>query len=494
MTQHRIWQVPLLLAVTGATLLSSCKKTEDAVKPTPTPVSTSAVTDQDVNKWILDSMQTYYYWTDKIPANPDKTLKPTAFFNSLLYKWDKNTRPDGDRNSLIDESVDNLIGELNGQTKSIGMRFTLLRRSAGSNNVVALVEYVFPGSPAAVAGMRRGDIYYKLNGQTITIDNYRTLLGSSTTTFAYTVANLTTSGLVDGTTVKTATAVDFQENPVGLDTVYTIGAKKIGYFFYTNFIPRPNGNSTASARTYDQQVEQVFGRFKQQGVNELVLDLRYNTGGDGQSAVTLASLITKANTNQVFFSQDYNKYLTAAFTQQYGANFGKNYFQPKANNIGANLQRVFVLTSGNTASASELVINGLKPFMNVVLVGDTTYGKNVGSITIYDKRKPRVINYGLQPIITKVYNSLGQSDYTAGFAPNVVFDEFRYLPFGALGDIKNESLLNEAIYQATGTRTVRLAARPSTANLIGRPLVESGTTLGGKGYMLDLTSIIKTRK
>lgn len=488
MTQYRIWRPMLLLMVISAVFVTSCKKSTDPVTPATTTGGTP--TNLDINNWILDSMQTYYYWADKIPANPNKSLAPTDFFNSLLYTYNKTTRPDGDRNSWIDASVDNLIGQLNGQTKSIGMKFGLSLRASGSKDVIVIVEYVFPGSPADQAGMRRGDLYYKLNGQTITTDNYQSLLFGNTNTFAYTVTNLTANGLVDGTTVKTATAIDYQENPVGLDTVYTVGSKKIGYFFYTNFIPGPNGSTT---RAYDQQIEQVFGRFKQKGINELILDLRYNTGGDGQSAVTLASLITKANPNQVFFSQDYNKTITAALTQAYGSNFGKNYFKAEANNVGANLSRVFVLTSGNTASASELVINGLKPFMNVVLVGDTTYGKNVGSITIYDKRNPRVINYGLQPIITKVYNALGQSDYTAGFAPNVLFDEFRYLPFGQLGDTKNESLLATTIAQITAGG--RQAAFTSTDRLVG-PLIDNSLNkqFGNQGYMLDVTSLIKPIK
>ncbi|MEZ4903896.1 MAG: S41 family peptidase [Spirosomataceae bacterium] len=138
--------------------------------------------------------------------------------------------------------------------------------------------------------------------------------------------------------------------------------------------------------------------------------------------------------------------------KQYGANFGVDFFANQSENIGANLQRVYVLTSSRTASASELVINALKPFMEVVIIGDVTVGKNVGSIVIKDSKKR--FAEGIMPIVLKTFNSAGQSDYTAGFKPNVQIKEDLSQPFYAFGDLR-EPLLSEAFFQITGARTLR---------------------------------------
>jgi hypothetical protein len=118
-------------------------------------------------------------------------------------------------------------------------------------------------------------------------------------------------------------------------------------------------------------------------------------------------------------------------------------FTGQANNIGIQLQRVFILTSHNTASASELIINNLKPYMEVILIGENTYGKNVGSHTITDSEKK--YPYGLQPITFKILNSAGQSDYgtAAGFTPqHLVMDTL--LPYYQFGD-PNETYLKTAL-------------------------------------------------
>ena len=110
--------------------------------------------------------------------------------------------------------------------------------------------------------------------------------------------------------------------------------------------------------------------------------------------------------------------------------------------------KVYVLTSGRTASASELLINGLKPYMEVFIIGDTTVGKNVGSISLYEPDDPKN-TWGMQPIITKSYNSLNQSNYSDGFVPDV-FNKDNALELFPLGDAQ-ETLLSIAIAEITGT-------------------------------------------
>lgn len=429
------------LLLTGfALFLTSCKKGDDLV----TPVAT-VNPNGEVNNWILDNMRELYYWNDRIPANPDTTLAPGDFFDSLLYKFNATTNPNGDRFSWIEESATQLQAQLSGESTTTGMEYGLFLRSSGSDNIIAQVYYVLPGSPAQKAGLKRGDIITKVNGQLLSRTNYQDLLFGSSSTLSYGLASTSSGTITDTDVSRTVTPAVYQENPVFLDSTYTIGNRKVGYLVYNQFVP---GANNSNANEYDAQIDAIFGQFKAQGVNELVLDLRYNPGGYTSSSVKLASLIGKGvNSGKLFFREEWNSTITPIIRNdpQYGDSFFVQNFVDKANNIGGSLNRVFVLTTDQTASASELIINGLRPYMTVKTIGTTTVGKNVGSITITDDTGK--IKWGMQPIVFRSYNSLNQSDYGTGFTPNVEIEEpLNLLP---LGDTK-EALLGTALAQITG--------------------------------------------
>ena len=461
--------------------LSACHKTTDDVTP-----QTTTSDNQTVNDWILSNMQELYYWNDKIPANPDKTLAPDAFFDSILNKYDATTNPTGDRFSWIEESGAQLQAELSGQTLTTGMEYDLYLRSSGSTSVIAQVLYVLPGSPAANAGIKRGDVISKVNGQSITTTNYSDLLYSGATNYTFGFAGVSNSSLVDTDKTISVTATTFQENPVFLDSVYTVGSKKVGYLVYNQFIPGANGSNTGE---YDAQVDAVFNKFQTQGVNELVLDLRYNPGGYTSSSANLASLIGKnINSSKLYFREEWNATATKEILAdpQYGGNsFFITNFLDKAQNIGANLSRVFVLTTDHTASASELIINGLRPYMTVTTIGTTTYGKNVGSITVTDDTGK--IKWGMQPIVFKSFNSAGSSDYSTGFTPNVTVEEpLNLLP---LGDTK-EAMLSAALSQISGTTSSNGRQAATASN----PLKSFGSSIQRKVGGYTMIRSLKTLK
>lgn len=463
-------QSPLCGLLVGfSLLLAACNpQAEDAVVP-----QTTTNPNGVVDNWILANMRELYYWNDKIPASPDTTLAPDEFFESLLYTYDETTNPNGDRFSWIQESADELEASLSGETTTTGMEYNLYLRASGSDAVIAQVLYVLPGSPAEKAGIRRGDIISKVNGQSLSRSNYASLLFSGTT-FTFGLASVSNSTLVDTDVTKSVTSTVFQANPIFLDSVYTVGTKKVGYLVYNQFVPGANGSE---ADEYDAELDAIFGQFKAQGVNELVLDLRYNPGGYTSSSANLASLIGKGvNTSKVYFREEWNATITPYLQREYGSSFFVQNFATKAQNIGSSLSRVFVLTTDYTASASELIINGLRPYMAVTTIGTTTYGKNVGSITITDDSGQ--IKWGMQPIVFKSFNSAGQSDYATGFAPNVEVEEpLSLLP---LGDT-NEALLNEALSQISGATGGR---RATTA---GNTLPSLGSSIqrkAGGGWMV----------
>ena len=208
---------------------------------------------------------------------------------------------------------------------------------------------------------------------------------------------------------------------------------------------------------YDNQLNEAFGTLKNEGVTDLVLDLRYNGGGSVLTATRLASMITGQFEGQLFAKQQWNGKVQAYFEENNPSQLVNNF----TNSIGnatinsLNLTRVYILTTGSTASASELVINGLKPYIEVVQIGDVTTGKNVGSITIYDSptfgkenRNP-IHRYAMQPIVLKIVNSEDFGDYFNGLTPNYALKE-NITDLGELGTI-SEPLLSTAIGKITGT-------------------------------------------
>lgn len=459
------WSIHLFLITGFIGLLSACTKSPDNVTPQTT---TSTSENQLVNAWILSNMRELYYWNTRIPANPDTTLAPDVFFDSILNKFN-TTNPTGDRFSWIENDANTLAAELSGQSLTTGMEYNLFLRTSGGAGVIAQVLYVLPDSPAQKAGLKRGDIISKVNGQLLSTTNYADLLYGSATSFTFGLAGANGTSLVDTDKTVSVTATTFQENPVFLDSVYTIGSRKIGYLVYNHFVPGANGST---ADEYDAQVDAVFARFKAQGVNELVLDLRYNPGGYTSSSTNLASLIGKGiSSGKLYFREEWNTTITPYLQKEYGTSFFVTNFLDKPQNIGNSLSRVFVLTTDQTASASELIINGLRPYMTITTIGTTTYGKNVGSITVTDDTGR--IKWGMQPIVFKSYNSLGQSDYATGFAPGTVVEEsITLLP---LGDT-SEDLLGEALYQITGSSVA--SGRRATAP--GNPLIALGSSLQRK--------------
>lgn len=423
--------------------VSSCKKDSDVTTP-------QTGGNPTINQWIYEQMSAYYLWVDKMPAlkATNTSLSPEDYFSSLLYTYNATTNPQGDRFSFLSDDAASLESELNGKTVTTGMQFRLFYRDNTNTSVAGQVLYVLKGSPADLAGFKRGDFFTRVNGQTLTASNYSSLLFGTATSFSFTLGALTGSSIEDSQVTRSVTAGSFQEDPVFLDSVYTVNNKKIGYLVYNQFISSPNDNT--SSNEYDNHLRSIFGKFKSAGVNQLILDLRYNPGGSGTTAINLASLIVKYTGNkQVFYKEEYNNELNQYIQSKYGSDSFNSYFVQENNNIGSQLSKVTILTSGWTASASELIINGLKPYMTVSLVGETTYGKNVGSTTLTDDTGK--IKYGLQPIIVKVYNSVGQSDYTAGFIPNwVVSEPLALQPIGSTSEVLLRTALQGAV---TGGRT-----------------------------------------
>lgn len=441
-------------------LAFSCQDKEESL-PEVEPGSNEAA-----NRWIFSVMDQVYYWLDDMRTPIAENSDPEDYFESLLF------RPT-DRFSVIYPDYQELINSLNGINLEAGYEFTLYRDNQNQNNVIAEVTYIKKNSPASKVDLKRGDVIDRINGTQLTLNNYQELLGeidgTHTLSFRRFDAN---SGSFTAQSEITLTAVQLAENPNFLDTIYTINNEKIGYVVYHFFAPGPGQDPV-----YDLEMDEIFGNFKAQNIDHLIVDFRYNGGGFVSSAVNLASLIAPAvGPTSVFSKTKYNNFLMDNVQNLRNV---QTTFRAKAQNLGNTLEgnRVYILTSSRTASASELIINGLRPYMNVFIIGDKTTGKNVGSVPFEDENNAEN-KYGILPIISQSFNSLDQSDYTTGFVPNISVRESqeRLRP---LGDI-NELLLRTAISQITGI--------PSGARFQQLDRKDVGSTLDRKvrnGVMIE---------
>ena len=358
---------------------------------------------------------------------------PENLFESLIYERDNI-----DKFSLIVDNYIELEQYLSGVSLSNGLNFGLVYLPNSTNEIFGYVRYVNNGSEADLANINRGDIFRSIDDIPLSIDNYSDLLSQEVYTVNFAnYFNNNTEDVSDDTIVLNDINIELQKvplikNPVHHYSTLNYSGGKIGYLMYNQFVSN-----------YDDYLKTIFSEFKSNSVDELILDLRYNPGGSINSAIVLASLITGQFENEIFNTEQWNNDI-----QNYWLNNNPEYLINRFMSFQSslNLSRVFILTTRSSASASELIINCLKPYINVIQIGTTTYGKYQASVTLYDSENfsnqnvNRSHNYALQPLVLKTLNANGVTDYYNGISPDYEYEE-RAFYMGQVGDI-NEPMLN----------------------------------------------------
>lgn len=404
-------------------------------------------TELQINNFVWKGMNQYYLWQANVPNLADNRFANQSDLNDFLSGYSdpvvlfNSLRIDNsiDRFSVIFSNYTTLEGILTGNTLNNGVDFGLRYKTGSTTDIFGWVRYILPNSNASSTAIKRGDIFYAVNGTPLTASNYQSLL--SGTTYTLNLADYDNGNITPNGQSITLTKTQLAENPIYKTSVFEQGTKKIGYLMYNGFYS-----------SYENQLNFTFEQFKLQNITHLVLDLRYNSGGSIDTATRLASLITGQFTGQIFAKQQWNAKLDA-YWLQYNPDSLFNYFTATTGTGAAlnslNLTKVYILTSRSTASASELVINGLKPYIDVIQIGDTTTGKNVGSVTLYDS--PNFAKsganpnhkYAMQPLVLKTVNAAGFGDYQTGLVSTIQQQE-DYGNMGIIGDA-NEPLLATAI-------------------------------------------------
>ena len=403
-----------------------CKKTQDVPAkpiPTPTPIPVAVTTDPEK---IKDSALLYskdlYLWYNQIPSTFDarSNADPVAIMTGIRqYSIEPGFSAAVDRWSFAMKKTewDNLSGGL-------GTTFGATSATTGDFGLGVFfntegdlrVKSVEKESPAGLAGIRRGWRITKLNGNT----NITTSISSTIVDAVYNSTQTTFTFIKpDGSTADISlTAAHYREHPVYLDTVYTVNNKKTGYFVFKSFL----GDTTEIYSEFNR----VFSKFASQNVSDVVIDLRYNGGGYVSVQEKLANyLVSSSANNNLMMKQLYNDKHAGYNTTTYFKKLGS-----------LNLGRIFFIVTNGTASASELLINNLKPYMDVKLIGPSnTHGKPVGFFPI------PVGEWYVFPVSFRSTNASGTGNYFSGFPANSKVNDDLTKDWGDI----NESCLASAL-------------------------------------------------
>jgi C-terminal processing protease CtpA/Prc len=400
----------------------------------------------DIQNFIYRGLNYFYLYKADTPELADDAFANQDELNNFLETFDTPETlfdyltPPVDRFSALFPDYVAIENALSGVSLSNGMEFGLVYYPDNSGNVFGYVRYVLPNTDAETQGIKRGDLFTTVNGEQLDANNYNDLLSQN----SYTIGLATYDGSNFLPTGETAllNSTEYNENPVYITKTLDINGQKIGYLMYNAF-----------TRNYDTQLNNAFAQFKAEGVTNLVLDLRYNGGGSVETATDLASMITGQFNGQVFYKEFWNADRQADYAQD--GVFDSSISNGNTTN-SLNLNSVYILTTRRTASASELVLNGLKPYIDAVQVGDTTTGKFQASFLLYDAPAPDFSRsqanpghrYAMLPLVFKTANAAGNTDYGDGLFPQIELPE-DYFNLGQLGD-PNEPLLAAALFEIAG--------------------------------------------
>ena len=359
--------------------------------------------------------------------------RPEDLFESLIYE-----RQNIDKYSYIVDNYTELQQSQQGISISNGMEFGLAYVPNSSFNIYGFVRYVHPQSPADENGIKRGDIFIAINNTILNSDNYLDLLNldSYSVNFANYLDNnseTTNDDIIELNEIDIyLTKIYLEKNPIFLSKIFTNNQSKIGYLMYNRFLTN-----------FENNLNSIFSEFKSNDIQNLILDFRYNPGGAIDNAVFLSSLITGQFNEEIFSSDQWNNEIQEFWLNNNPENLIRR-FQTYENSLFLN--KIYILTTRSTASASELVINSLNPYIDVIHIGETTYGKYQGSLTLYDSENFSIENinpthnYALQPLVFKILNAIGNTDYYDGLQPDYLLQEFP-ANMGEIG-YENEPLLN----------------------------------------------------
>lgn len=446
------------------------------------------------NRFAREALEIYYYWNEEISKDlnqldPEKNSDPIATVEKIRYHDGTN---EIDKWTMLTDNMDEFTSSVEGVTTTYGYTPIVYRLSKESNEVIAAVAFVSENSPAEKAGIKRGDLIYKIDGKTLTTENYLDLFYSSQIKLS--MAKL------DGNTITPTTelsleAVKMYENPILCDSVYNLDGKKVGYLAYSSF----------DLKSIPELIN-ICKEFKNEGIKELILDLRYNGGGYVITENVLASMFApqvNVTNKDIFEKEDYNEFFTKYYEQEGISTITRfqteyNYKDMDLNvstkdaNIG--LEKIYGIITGNSASASEALLSGLMPYMNIELIGEQSHGKYctgwmLAAEDAYDKVPQVIKDWGIYVMVSIYKNANDETPCMPNGLTPIVKAEDNPLETYQLGD-ENEAMLKVALEKAgkvypasrtqeTYTPDLKAIDTPKKANFGRRIIIPSQSRMPG---------------
>ncbi|MGY3052513.1 carboxyl-terminal processing protease [Pedobacter sp. UYEF25] len=423
----------IFLAIVGLTI--ACKKNSSDSTSLP------ATRDQLTKDSIYLYAQQTYFWNVGMPTF--QAFNPRSYAtNDLEVNAIRALSSNGgkDKYSFIDDGT--VATEIGGVAGDFG--FSVFFNSTNDLRI----KYVYASSPAATQGLKRGYQITKINDLTDINTTDASIAKVVDAIFGSAATVTLTVKKPDGTSQNVSISkATYNINPILFTHTYTVGAKKVGYIVFNSF----TDNSVP-------QLEAAFANFAADGIKELVVDLRYNGGGAVSTSEEFANLIApSAQDGNVMFTYYFNQTMqdgkaTILQNQKFIGTDNKlhSYFdfdyKPtvaagnqtvfKKRGTLEGINRVYFLVTGSTASASELLINNLRPVVDVKLIGRQTYGKPVGFFSIHiDKSDLYIPQF-------QTKNQLSSGEYFGGFTPDKIVNDDVSKEFGD----PTEAMLSQALF------------------------------------------------
>ncbi|MFK8080552.1 MAG: S41 family peptidase [Granulosicoccus sp.] len=391
-----------------------------AFRPTPRSCQVN-----DMNSWVYESMQDYYLFYQQVQQN----VTTASYDGPEELIRDLRVAPNDTFSYVTDETTYSAFFN-EGETFGYGWNF------ARDENDALLFSLIEPNSPLDIAGVQRGEQLLAINGIALPDFNQlpaverQVILGVDDEVKTLILTIMARDDTTERQVNITKATYDLQ---TVLDTqIIEQNGVTVGYLHFYQFV-----------NTSSNELEQAFSQFKLAGVSELVIDLRFNGGGRISIANELASYVLGDNPQNEVFT-------TFAFNDKYQFLNESLFFKDLQNSLA--LSRVFVLQSGNTCSASELVVNGLRPFMDVITVGSTSCGKPYA--TSPNTACGKVVN----ALEIDLLNAEGVGDYFNGISADCPATENVRQPLGTL----SEPLLATALGYINMGSCNRIASRSRT--------------------------------
>ncbi len=373
-------------------------------------------------QWIYSQMKENYFWSDSIkkPGQKEYFTTPSKFFASLLYREDNV--------SFFADSA---------SATSYGISFAMMRDPLNieHSRYYALVLYVEPGSPADVAGIKRGTWIYSADNKTLSTSKQDVLIKGQGTTLSTRYIEQDDETMeykwVDSDTLAIGAATEIEQKALYLDSVYNVRDKKIGYVVCNRFDDDEFAN----------KMSDVFTKFQAEGIDNLIIDLRYNSGGSMQIATKIASMLVPAEkTGAMFGYIGYN-----SNNQELNTEYR---YEQVATSL--DVEKIYIFATANTSGTAEAFISALKTALGndkVIIIGETTAGDN-----LYTSPIESPYGFTINPAVAHLYSSNGVMLSPNGVFCDYTVDELDQIhAIYQLGELQEYMLYSATYLISTGT-------------------------------------------